>query len=114
MEGRKAALFKQMNVRTAGLWSKTPLPRGMWKQVSLKSYAPNTIHAYDRCHVLAEKAKTVLKYPWVKPAAACGIQKQSRIQERAVRLCHMANGTRTRGPFGLRWDPSCRPPRAGA
>ena len=68
--GRKAALFKQMNVRTAGLWSKTPLPRGMWKQVSLKSYAPNTIHAFEHCHVLAAETKIVLKYPRVKPAAA--------------------------------------------
>ena len=91
-------LFKQMNVRTAGLWSKTPLPRGMQSEVPPKKYAPNTIHAFDCCHVSAEEARVVLKYPWVKPAAACGIQKQSRIQERAVRLCHMAKGTRTRVP----------------
>ena len=67
-----------------GFEAKRPSARGMRKRVPLKSYAPNTIHAFDCCHVYAEKAKIVLKSPRVNPAAACGMQEQSRIRVRAV------------------------------
>ena len=101
--------------------------RGLQKRVPLKLYVPNTIHAYDCCHVTASEARVVLKSPWVKPAAACGMRGQSRMKVRAVALCHRANGVAKqllenakRSPWdtarGVQlWpqDPSCRRPAQG-
>ena len=53
-----------------GFEAKLHPARGMQKRVPLKLYAPNTIHAFECCHVSAEEARVVLKYPRVKPAAA--------------------------------------------
>ena len=86
--------------------------RGMWKQVSLKSYAPNTIRAFDCCHVSAEEARVVLKSPWVKPAAAW----DARTEQDTGACCQVmpyGQGDPHEGTFGLRWYPRAARPAQG-